>query len=130
LIAGAGELLTQEGGEPVGFARPDSDVDRWIVADDAGRRLEAAARVRRAIEDVWVRPFLTLMPMAPHYLAEKPPAEIVGEPLLEIRKRVWCPNFGIRAQCAGGRSVSQATGIQKTIQFSKITYCIEARALL
>ena len=54
-----------------GDARPDSDVELCIVADDAERQLEAAARFRGAIWDVWPRPALTLVPITPQRLAEK-----------------------------------------------------------
>jgi chlorite dismutase len=54
-----------------GEARSDSDVDLCIVADGAERQLEAAARFRGAIWDVWPRPSLTLVPITPQRLAEK-----------------------------------------------------------
>lgn len=52
-------------------ARPDSDVDLCIVADDAERQLETAARCRRAMRVVWPRPAFTLVPISPTRLAEK-----------------------------------------------------------
>ncbi len=54
-----------------GEARPDSDVDLCIVADDAERQLEAAARCRMAMREVWPRPAFTLVPITPTRLAEK-----------------------------------------------------------
>ena len=54
-------------GEP----RPDSDVDLCIVSEDAERQLEAAAKLREAIWDVWPRPAFTLVPITPNRLAEK-----------------------------------------------------------
>jgi predicted nucleotidyltransferase len=54
-----------------GDAQPDSDVDLCIVSDDAERQLEAAAKFREAIWDVWPRPALTLVPITPARLAEK-----------------------------------------------------------
>jgi len=54
-----------------GEARPDSDVDLCIVAEDAERQLETAARFREAIWDVWPRPAFTLVPITPARLAEK-----------------------------------------------------------
>ena len=54
-----------------GEARPDSDVDLCIVADGAGRQLEAAAKWRRAMRVVWPRPAFTLIPITPERLAEK-----------------------------------------------------------
>jgi predicted nucleotidyltransferase len=54
-----------------GEGRPDSDVDLCIVAEDAERQLETAARFREAIWDVWPRPAFTLVPITPARLAEK-----------------------------------------------------------
>jgi predicted nucleotidyltransferase len=54
-----------------GEAQPDSDVDLCIVAEDAERQLETAARFREAIWDVWPRPAFTLIPITPARLAEK-----------------------------------------------------------
>jgi predicted nucleotidyltransferase len=54
-----------------GDARPDSDVDLCVVSDGAERQLEASARLREAIWDVWPRPALTLLPVTPGRLAEK-----------------------------------------------------------
>jgi len=54
-----------------GDARPDSDVDLCLVAEGADRQLEAAARCSDAIWDVLPRPAFTLIPIAPHRLAEK-----------------------------------------------------------
>lgn len=52
-------------------ARPDSDVDLCIVAEGAERQQETARRYREAIWEVWPRPSLTLVPIAPARLAEK-----------------------------------------------------------
>jgi len=54
-----------------GEARPDSDVDLCIVADDAERQLEMAAKWRKAMRGVWPRPAFTLIPITPARLAEK-----------------------------------------------------------
>jgi predicted nucleotidyltransferase len=54
-----------------GEAAPDSDVDLCIVAEDAERQLETAARFREAIWEVWPRPAFTLIPITPARLAEK-----------------------------------------------------------
>lgn len=54
-----------------GDARPDSDVDLCLVADNAGRQLHASARYSDAIWDVLPRPSLTLIPITPDRLAEK-----------------------------------------------------------
>ena len=54
-----------------GDARPDSDVDLCVVADDADRQLPAAARWRKAMRGVWPRPAFTLVPISPARLAEK-----------------------------------------------------------
>ena len=54
-----------------GEARADSDVDLCIVADGAERQLEAAARWRVAMREVWPRPAFTLIPITPARLAEK-----------------------------------------------------------
>ena len=54
-----------------GEARPDSDVDLCLVADGAGRQLEAARQFREAIWHVWPRPSLTLIPITPDRLLEK-----------------------------------------------------------
>ena len=52
-------------------ARPDSDVDLCIVAEGAEHQQETARRYREAIWEVWPRPSLTLVPIAPARLAEK-----------------------------------------------------------
>jgi len=54
-----------------GDARPDSDVDLCVVADDAEHQLAAAARWRKAMRGVWPRPAFTLVPISPTRLAEK-----------------------------------------------------------
>ena len=54
-----------------GDARPDSDVDLCIVSEGAERQLEAAARLRHVMWDIWPRPSFTLVPIAPGRLAEK-----------------------------------------------------------
>jgi uncharacterized protein len=54
-----------------GDARPDSDVDLCIVADDADEQLKAAARWRKAMRTVWPRPAFTLIPISPTRRAEK-----------------------------------------------------------
>lgn len=54
-----------------GEARPDSDVDLCIVADDAERQLETARKFRRAMSDIWPCPAFTLLPISPQRLAEK-----------------------------------------------------------
>jgi hypothetical protein len=52
-------------------ARPDSDVDLCIVAEGAERQRDTARRYREAIWEIWPRPSLTLIPIAPARLAEK-----------------------------------------------------------
>jgi len=54
-----------------GEARPDSDVDLCIVADEAVEQLKLAAKFRYAFWDVWPRPAFTLVPITPQRLAEK-----------------------------------------------------------
>lgn len=54
-----------------GDARPDSDVDLCVVADQTERQLEAAAKWRKAMRRVWPRPAFTLIPISPARLAEK-----------------------------------------------------------
>lgn len=54
-----------------GQAGPQSDVDLCIVSDGAERQLEAAARLRHAMWDIWPRPAFTLIPISPRRLAEK-----------------------------------------------------------
>ena len=54
-----------------GEARPGSDVDLCVVADDADRQLPAAARWRKGMRRVWPRPAFTLIPISPARLAEK-----------------------------------------------------------
>jgi predicted nucleotidyltransferase len=54
-----------------GDAQPDSDVDLCLVAEGAGRQLEAARKFREAIGDVWPCPAFTLLPITPERLAEK-----------------------------------------------------------
>jgi predicted nucleotidyltransferase len=54
-----------------GEARVDSDVDLCIVAEGAERQQDTARRYREAIGDIWPRPSLTLIPIAPARLAEK-----------------------------------------------------------
>jgi hypothetical protein len=54
-----------------GDARPDSDVDLCIVAEGAEHQQDTARKYREAIWDIWPRPALTLIPIAPQRLAEK-----------------------------------------------------------
>jgi predicted nucleotidyltransferase len=54
-----------------GDSRPDSDVDLCIVADGAGRQLEAAQRFCRAIRPIRPKPSFTLIPITPERLSEK-----------------------------------------------------------
>jgi predicted nucleotidyltransferase len=54
-----------------GDARPDSDVDLCIVADGAGRQLEAAQSYCRAIRSIRPKPSLTIVPITPERLSEK-----------------------------------------------------------
>jgi len=54
-----------------GDARPDSDVDLCIVSDGAEHQLEAAARLRHVMWDIWPRPPFSLVPISPKRLAEK-----------------------------------------------------------
>lgn len=54
-----------------GDARPDSDVDLCIVADGAGRQLEAAQQFSRAIRAIRPKPSFTLVPITSERLAEK-----------------------------------------------------------
>lgn len=54
-----------------GDARPDSDVDLCLVADGAGRQLEAAQGFARAIRPIRPKPSFTLVPITPERLAEK-----------------------------------------------------------
>ena len=54
-----------------GDARPDSDVDLCVLADDAEHQLAAARRLRESLWTVWPRPSLTLIPITPNRLAEK-----------------------------------------------------------
>ena len=59
------------GSYPRGEARVESDVDLCIVADEADRQLETAAKWRLAMRDVWPRPAFTLIPISPRRSAEK-----------------------------------------------------------
>lgn len=54
-----------------GEARPDSDVDLCLVAQDAEHQLKAAANCRSKLWDIWPRPPLTLIPITPSRLEEK-----------------------------------------------------------
>jgi predicted nucleotidyltransferase len=54
-----------------GDARPDSDVDLCIVAEGAGKQLEAAQQFCRAIRPIRPKPSFTLVPITPERLAEK-----------------------------------------------------------
>lgn len=54
-----------------GEARPDSDVDLCLVAEGAERQLEAAAKFREAIWNVWPHPPFTLVPITSTRLGEK-----------------------------------------------------------
>jgi predicted nucleotidyltransferase len=54
-----------------GEAHSDSDVDLCIVADGAEKQLETARAFRREIGDIYPRPALTLIPIAPARLEEK-----------------------------------------------------------
>ncbi|MDP1587337.1 MAG: nucleotidyltransferase domain-containing protein [Prosthecobacter sp.] len=63
-----------------GDSRTDSDVDLCLVADGAGRQLQAAKQYREAIWDVWPRPSFTLVPITPQRLAEK---QKIDDPFFE-----------------------------------------------
>lgn len=54
-----------------GEAKPDSDVDLCIVADDAADQSKAAQKLRRAMRTVRPKPSFTIVPIAPSRLAEK-----------------------------------------------------------
>ena len=54
-----------------GDARPDSDVDLCIVADGAGRQLEAAQSYSRVMRPIPAKPSFTLIPITPERLSEK-----------------------------------------------------------
>lgn len=54
-----------------GEARPNSDVDLCVVADEAERQIAASRRLSEAILQVWPRPAFTLIPITPQRLAEK-----------------------------------------------------------
>ena len=54
-----------------GDAGPDSDVDLCLVSAGAEHQLEAAARFRHVMWDIWPRPAFTLVPISPKRLAEK-----------------------------------------------------------
>jgi predicted nucleotidyltransferase len=54
-----------------GEARPDSDVDLCIVADGAGKQLEAAQSFRREMRPIPSKPSFTLLPITPDRLGEK-----------------------------------------------------------
>ena len=54
-----------------GDARPDSDVDLCLVADESEQQLKISAKYRESMWDVWPRPAFTLIPITPSRLAEK-----------------------------------------------------------
>ena len=54
-----------------GEARSDSDVDLCLVAEGAGRQLEAAQLCCRAVRAIRPKPSFTLVPITPERLAEK-----------------------------------------------------------
>ncbi len=54
-----------------GEARPDSDVDLCLVAEESGDQLKAAQRFREAIWDIRPKPSFTLVPISPQRLDEK-----------------------------------------------------------
>jgi hypothetical protein len=54
-----------------GEARPDSDVDLCLVADGAGRQLEAAQKFSRQMRPIPAKPSFTLIPITPERLGEK-----------------------------------------------------------
>jgi predicted nucleotidyltransferase len=54
-----------------GETRPDSDVELCIVADGAGRQLEAAQSLRREMRPIPAKPSSTLVPITPGRLGEK-----------------------------------------------------------
>lgn len=56
-----------------GDARPDSDVDLCIVADGAGKQLEAAQSCCRAVLPRPAKPSFTIVPITPERLGEKKP---------------------------------------------------------
>ncbi len=54
-----------------GEARPDSDVDLCLVAEDAGEQMKAAQEFRRAISEIRPKPSFSLLPITPERLTEK-----------------------------------------------------------
>lgn len=54
-----------------GEARPDSDVDLCLVAEQATEQLKAAQQFRRAISEIRPKPAFSLLPIAPQRLREK-----------------------------------------------------------
>lgn len=56
-------------------ARPDSDVDLWLVAEEAATQLKAAQAFRRAMRPIRPKPAFTLVPIAPERLEEKKAAK-------------------------------------------------------
>lgn len=54
-----------------GSARSDSDVDLCLVAEGAEHQQETIRRYLKALWEIWPRPALTLIPIAPQRLAEK-----------------------------------------------------------
>ena len=54
-----------------GDAKPNSDVDLCIVADGAGRQLEAAQSLSRGMRPIPSKPSFTLIPITPERLGEK-----------------------------------------------------------
>ena len=54
-----------------GEARPDSDVDLCVVSEGAERQLDAAAKLRHVMWDIWPRPAFTLIPISPDRLRQK-----------------------------------------------------------
>ena len=54
-----------------GKARPDSDVDLCVIADEAERQVPASRRLSGAVLEVWPRPAFTLVPITPKRMAEK-----------------------------------------------------------
>lgn len=63
-----------------GEARPDSDVDLCVVAEDAETQIAASRRLSEAILEIWPRPAFTLIPISPRRLAEK---QAVGDPFFQ-----------------------------------------------
>ncbi len=79
-----------------GEARPDSDVDLCVVAEEAEEQIQTAIQFRRQLRAIADRPTLTLIPISPRRWSEK---QAIGDPFFQTIERegkILAENNGFR----------------------------------